>query len=714
MVRGIRRFDRRVRPAEDTDVFPAVRDDDNTGQIPVPAAAADAEFTGEIPPVRDVEPADEDADFADLEAQDADTEPPEDHQDRLAELRDQAVRVGKYVWQRLVYLSAVVVAWLVRETRIRVPQAARWLRPRLTRLSAAILAGLLLCASYPRFNWWWAAVIAFAVLAWVLTRPATTPVGGFGYGFLLGLAFYLPLIRWISILVGAMPLVALVLLCAVFPGIFGLGAVVVRRLPGWPIWFAVLWAAQEWLKSTIPFGGFPWGVVAAGQTSGPFLPLVRLGGVPLLSLAIVLTGCSAAAFAMETVSWWLASRRRHTGADDAAADAPPAVVLPAFCICLVFFIAAAVSPQVRHSGTGSGNEPVVTAAVVQGNVPRLGLEFNAQRLAVLGNDVRETRRLADDVRAGRAPQPDFVVWPEDASEIDPLLNPDAAQEISVAVEAIKAPILVGTVLDTAGRPGDAPAQTNTVIVWSPKGGPGDRHDKRIVQPFGEYLPWRGFFRHLTGLADLAGYIVPGKGSGVVHAAGTPIGIATCWEVIFDRALQHSVRNGAQLLAVPANNANFNQTMSEQQLAFSKLRAVELDRYTMVSSNVGISALVTPDGRELQRTRFFTPGYLDGQVRLKTTLTPAARWGPIVQGSLVVGALAILFAAMLHNGWFADLNRRLSALGKRFGPGPEKSDDDPPGDDVITDGPAVKEVAANAELDEDGRDSARQGPDKGDI
>jgi hypothetical protein len=67
--------------------------------------------------------------------------------------------------------------------------------------------------------------------------------------------------------------------------------------------------------------------------------------------------------------------------------------------------------------------------------------------------------------------------------------------------------------------------------------------------------------------------------------------------------------------------------------------------------------------------------------------------------------------MLHNGWFADLNRRLSALAKRFGPGSEQSDDDPPGDDVAADG---DEVSADAELDEDGRDSARQGPDKGDI
>jgi apolipoprotein N-acyltransferase len=736
MPRGIRRFDPRIRPvksAENTDVFPVIKDpikDDEavTGEIPVPAASAnpaDAEVTGEIPPVRDAEPDhDDDVDevAADIESPDLEAEWPAVGADRLAQVREQAARIGKYLWHRLVYLTSVLVAWLVRETQIRVPQAARWLRPRLTRLSPTVVAGLLLCTSYPPFNWWWAAILAFGALAWVLTRPATTPIGGFGYGFLFGLAFYLPLIRWIGILVGGVPLLALVVLCAVFPGLFGLAAVTVRGLPGWPIWFALLWTAQEWLKCTIPFGGFPWGVVAAGQTSGPFLPLVRLGGVPLLSLAIVLTGCGAAALVMETVSWWRASQRRHnadrpTPDDVRIADAPPAVVLPTFCICLMFFLAAAVWPQVRHSGTGSGNEPTVTAAVVQGNVPRLGLEFNAQRLAVLGNDVQETRRLADDVRAGRAPQPDFVVWPEDASEIDPIDNPDAAQEIAVAVEAIGAPILVGTVLDLADRPAHEPAQTNTVIVWNPKSGPGDRHDKRIVQPFGEYLPWRGFFRHLSGMADMAGYIVPGKGSGVVRAGGTPIGIATCWEVSFDRALRHSVRNGAQLLAVPANNANFNQTMSEQQLAFSKLRAVELDRYAVVASNVGISALVTPDGRELQRTRFFTPAYLDNQVRLKTSMTPAAKWGPIVQGALVVAALAVLFAAILHNGWLTDLNRRLSGLAKNFGQPPEKSDDDPTGDDAVADGSPVDEVAANAELDEDGRHSVRepvQRPEKGEL
>ena len=118
---------------------------------------------------------------------------------------------------------------------------------------------------------------------------------------------------------------------------------------------------------------------------------------------------------------------------------------------------------------------------------------------------------------------------------------------------------------------------------------------------------------------------------MVHAAGVPVGVTTCWEVIFDRAARESVRNGAQLLAVPSNNATFDEAMSEQQLAFARLRAVEHDRYVVVAGTIGISAVIAPDGRELARTGFFEPAYLDQQVRLKTALTPATRWAPIVEG-----------------------------------------------------------------------------------
>ena len=136
--------------------------------------------------------------------------------------------------------------------------------------------------------------------------------------------------------------------------------------------------------------------------------------------------------------------------------ASPPWSLPGVCICVVLIATTAVWPGVRHSGAGSADEPSVNVAAVQGNVPRLGLDFNSQRRAVLDNHVRETMKLAEDVRAGRAPQPLFVIWPENSSDIDPLANPDAADQISVAAQAIKAPILVGGVL--AG-PGYTPGQS---------------------------------------------------------------------------------------------------------------------------------------------------------------------------------------------------------------------------------------------------------------
>jgi apolipoprotein N-acyltransferase len=534
----------------------------------------------------------------------------------------------------------------------------------------------------------------------VLTRPATTTAGGFGYGFVFGLAFYLPLLPWISLLVGAVPWLALATTCALFPGLFGLGAVIVRRLPGWPVWFALVWAAQEWLKSVFPFGGFPWGAVAFGQTQGPLLPLVQLGGVALLSTAVMLVGFSATAIALEIAKWW---KTGHAPEATEAPGPPPAVVLPGICICLVLFTAVLVWPQVRHAGAGAGGDPSVTVAAVQGNVPRLGLDFNSQRRAVLDNHVRETLRLADDVRSGAAPQPQFVVWPEDASDIDPLTNADAAEQVSRAVAAIGAPILIGTVLDLPGRTPDTSTYTNTVIVWNPVSGPADRHDKEIVQPFGEYLPMPWLFKHLSGYADRAGHMVPGKSSGVVHIAGVPVGVSTCWEVIFDRQPRKAVQGGAQLLAVPSNNATFNKTMSEQQLAFAKVRAVEHDRYVVVAGTTGISAVIAPDGAELARTDFFEPAYLDMQVRLKTKLTPATRWAPILQWVLVLAAGAAILVGIRHNGWFMrPVRLRSRSRGESEDAGK------PPGEPAPDEGDA--KAAQDPAPDEGGGD--RTPPDEG--
>ena len=702
------RFGRKDRPEDPGEVGPAAEDLATGRDIDAIGDEAESE--------RDDEPA-EIVNENEPEPEPAPEPDPEVEPEQKPDAPSLTDRLGTGTRRAAAGLGAAVIA--------RMPAVQAALLPRLARLICAVAGGVLMWTSFPSLNWWWGAVVAAALLAWVLTHAATTPVGGFGYAFLFGLAFYLPLLPWIGNLVGAVPWLALATVCALYPGIFGLCAVVVRALPGWPIWFALVWAAQEWLKSIFPFGGFPWGAVAFGQAQGPFLPLVQLGGVALLSAAIMLVGFSVTAIGLEIVKWWHSSHPLRRGgpsmAEGSPAEdpAPPAVVLPGICICLVLFAAVIAWPSVRHAGTGSGGEPSVTVAVVQGNVPRLGLGFNEQRRAVLDYHVRETLRLAEDVRTGQAPQPQFVIWPEDSSDIDPLVNVDAALQISQAAVAVGAPILVGSVLEVPGSPPDNPQYTNTVMVWNPATGPADRHDKEIVQPFGEYLPMPWLFKHLSGYASRAGNMVPGHDSGIVHIAGVPVGVATCWEVIFDRVPRKAVLGGAQLLTVPSNNATFNQEMSEQQLAFAKVRAVEHDRYVVVAGTTGISAVIAPDGAELERTNFFEPAYLDIQVRLKTKLTPATRWAPLLQWVMVVVAGAVILAGIRHNGWFPRPIRHRSRPPEESTSAGAPPGDRPPDEGGLDTSPDEGEDHTSPDdgddetpSDEDGRESSGYGRHKG--
>ena len=250
--------------------------------------------------------------------------------------------------------------------------------------------------------------------------------------------------------------------------------------------------------------------------------------------------------------------------------------------------------------------------------------------------------LAADVEAGRQPAPDLVVWPENASDIDPLRNADAATLITQASVAVGAPILVGTVLVNADG-----TNTNSVIAWNGTDGPGERHDKKIIQPFGEYLPFRSFFRLFSEYADRAGYFVPGNGNGVVRTGGIAAGIATCYEVAFDRALEESVRSGAEFIAIPTNNATFGDTeMTYQQLAMSRVRAVEHGRTVVVAATSGVSAIVAPDGEVLQDSPLFTPDVLVSSVVLRQSLTVATRIGFGSELVLSLAAVAALGATLV--------------------------------------------------------------------
>src|SRR5699024_10008586 len=123
-----------------------------------------------------------------------------------------------------------------------------------------------------------------------------------------------------------------------------------------------------------------------------------------------------------------------------------------------------------------------------------------------------------------------------------------------------------------------------------------------------------------------------------------IGDVICFEVAYDALVQQSVAAGAEMLVVPTNNASFGPTNeSTQQLAMSRLRAIETGRTTIQISTVGVSAVIAPNGVLLDRTGLFTAEQMISSVALRTSLTPAVRAGEWPARVVLVAAGALTLA-----------------------------------------------------------------------
>ncbi|GLZ28397.1 apolipoprotein N-acyltransferase [Lentzea sp. NBRC 105346] len=475
-------------------------------------------------------------------------------------------------------------------------------------MALALAGGGLVYASFPPRTVWWLAPVGFALLGFVLKGRRAR--AGFGYGLLFGLGFMTPLLRWTGEFVGLVAWLPLAFACAVMIAIGTAFMAVVSRLRFAPLWMAFLWVADEALRGVFPFGGFPWGKIAFGQPEGWYLPLASFGGAPLIGFAVALTG-----FGIAWVRDWKVG--------------VPLTVLP-----LVAGLATMPLVGVNPS------EGTATVAAIQGNVPRAGLDFAAQRRAVLDNHVKRTIELANDVAAGRAKQPDLVIWPENSSDIDPFRNLDAAVQIDRAAEAIKAPIAVGAVL--IDRNDGLPR--NTVVLWEPGKGSTDTYTKRQLQPFGETMPYRSFFRLFTKTVDRAGNFQPGDDPKGFDMGPARVAIDTCYEVAFDNVVRDSVRAGSNIIAIPTNNATFGFTeMTYQQQAMSRVRAVEHGRAVVIAATSGVSAIVQPDGSVTQRTSLFTPDALVANLPLRGETTLATRLGAWPEWVLTAaGVLAFVF------------------------------------------------------------------------
>ena len=428
----------------------------------------------------------------------------------------------------------------------------------------ALFAAFLASAAFEPIGLWFLAIFGFAIYLRKMQTVRTPILYSFVFGFLLNAI----VLFWSGKYVGLLPWLLLAFLMSLF------------YLPvGWmykksnSIWLSALTVLiMEELRSRFPFGGFGWTRIAFSQVESPALPIVAAGGVIALSAFTIL----ASAFLTK-------------------------LNLKNLAFLVLIFVSAIILPN-NPEGSGS-----VKLLAIQGNTPEVGLGFNSRPQAVFDLHIEATQEFAKGTY-------DAIVWPENAIDIDPNDYPEVAREITSLNRSLKAPLIAGVVTRSGGNP------QNASILYSELGVAESIYLKRGLTPFGEYIPLRAIAEFVSPLAKTVTDFIPGHGRVIHKISGFNIGPIICYEIIDDDLVRDMARN-SQALIVQNNNATFaNTAQSAQQLAITRIRAVEHSRYILSISTIGISAFIDNNGRVLSKTLENDKSFLADQLLMSDHIT----------------------------------------------------------------------------------------------
>jgi apolipoprotein N-acyltransferase len=480
-------------------------------------------------------------------------------------------------------------------------------------------AGAILDGGFPDRSWWFLTPIGvILMLLALLGRSAWT---GLAVGLVGGLSFWLIHISWLTLYLGPVPWLALAGLQSIFFAV-GLALIavvlnigpriwpsVIGRVGVLPVLVAGLWTAREAISAVWPYGGFAWGRVAISQSEGPFASLVAWAGMSGLSFLLV----------------WLSALVLQLWRErDLFIPVRASIAVAAVAVLLAF----PAWPTVQ-SGTSR-------IAAVQG-ASDAGLFAQNAPGQILSDHASATMPLVgEDV--------DFVVWPENGIDVDPLRSEESARVADYISRSMDAPLIAGTITERSGK------YYNTSLLWKAGEGAVDMYDKVHPVPFAEYMPDREFWRPFApDLIDLVSrdYEI-GTRDNVFDIDGIVAGIAICFDIADDQLVLEMIDDKAEIILAQTNNADFGRTdESVQQLAIARLRAIEAGRTVVNISTVGTSAIITPDGATLDSLPTWEPGSMVQTVPLSDTITPAMTVGRVlewfVSGLGLAGVLLCLVA-----------------------------------------------------------------------
>lgn len=463
----------------------------------------------------------------------------------------------------------------------------------------AVLGGLCLAAATPPWGFW---PLAFAGIALLDHVTAGVPAASrFRRAWLVWAGLLFPSLLWMQDLT----LPGYVIACVIYAAFLAAGTALAP--PGVGRWLALPGGivVAEWVRFRWPFGGVPLSNLAVGQVAGPLAPVLRIGGALLVVAATVAVGLALSA----------ALRRRWVWAGGLAG----AVV-----------VAAAVA-SVAPAGEGTGRQ--VDVALVQGGGPQGTRAADTEEGVVTRRHLRASEALEGDV--------DLIVWPEDVVDLERLAGSDEEAALAALAREHAATLVVGVIEDEG-----ADRFRNRAVVFGPDGEGIGSYEKVERVPFGEWVPLRGLLEPIAGDALPARDAMIGTGPAAVDTPVGRLGISISWEVFFGERARAAMRDGGQLLLNPTNGSSYRGTLVQtQQVANSRMRAIETGRWVLQTAPTGFTAVVTPDGDVLQRTAVSERAILYDTVALRTGRTIYVRYGDAV--ALVLAAAGLVAGWALH-------------------------------------------------------------------
>ena len=431
-------------------------------------------------------------------------------------------------------------------------------------LLLSALSGLLLSGAFEPIAKWWLAPTAIIVHMYAMNRSDRKLLSAFIFAF----TFNAILLHWTSTYVGSTPWIIL----AFGLSILYMPLALIGRwgIAAYPLIFVIL----EEIRNRFPFGGFGWARLAYSQADAPYALIAARGGaIALSAITLLIAGFAYFAFTKRVK---------------------------------ILFIVPLLTLLIPNNIIEVNQTSVL---MVQGNVPELGLDFNARAKQVFNNHVKQTRIALQDKR-----QVDFVIWPENSVDVDPFTNKDVFAEL----DSFDQPLVIGAIV------GKGEELLNTSIFWNENGQ--DIYVKQHLTPFGEYIPLRSIAEKISPLVNQVNDFSPGDQQKIFTVGGAKIAPIICFELLDDEILVQAAKK-SNIFVVQTNSATFGTSAeSAQQLSITRVRAIEHSRNVASVSTTGYSAIIDYKGKVLQKTSMGTAEHVFADVGLIEQSSPRDRYG----------------------------------------------------------------------------------------